>query len=84
MSLFFFNFLIKINFIIVNFFRSYGIINFLVPSYYVSVQKKYWNVGFFKYWQLRKIPFFIMAFPTIILVLYGNFKIILSIKHSKK
>jgi Gpi18-like mannosyltransferase len=43
----------------------------LFPAYYSEIQSKYWDVGFLRYWQLRKIPMFLMALPTLCFVLYG-------------
>lgn len=50
----------------------------------MQIQKKYWDVGFLRYWKLRKIPFFIMAFPTLVCVLYGNMVLVLSLRHFKR
>ncbi|VDM18876.1 unnamed protein product [Wuchereria bancrofti] len=43
-----------------------------IPSFYNHVQKKYWQVEPFGYWQLKKLPCFIMAAPAIFIVLYGS------------
>lgn len=48
----------------------------LFPSYYSVVQNKYWDVGFMGYWQFRKIPFFLMASPTLIFIFYGFFDLL--------
>lgn len=37
---------------------------------YSFVQEKYWNVGLFKYYHLRKIPNFILASPMLLLVAF--------------
>uniref|UniRef100_A0AC34RJQ8 GPI mannosyltransferase 2 n=1 Tax=Panagrolaimus sp. JU765 TaxID=591449 RepID=A0AC34RJQ8_9BILA len=42
-----------------------------MPKYYATVQEKYWNVGLFGYWQLRKIPLFLVAAPTLGFIFYG-------------
>ncbi|CAD5210749.1 unnamed protein product [Bursaphelenchus xylophilus] len=51
----------------------------LLPVYYPSIQKHYWDVGLFQYWQLKKIPLFILAAPTLIVLLYGVMDIVLDI-----
>ncbi|KAH7727788.1 GPI mannosyltransferase [Aphelenchoides avenae] len=45
--------------------------SFPVPPYYSHVQEKYWDVGWFAYWQWRKIPLFLLAAPTLGFVFYG-------------
>uniref|UniRef100_A0A7E4W739 GPI mannosyltransferase 2 n=1 Tax=Panagrellus redivivus TaxID=6233 RepID=A0A7E4W739_PANRE len=54
-----------------------GVIDPLFPPYYQAVQEKYWSVGLFGYWQIRKIPFFFVAAPTIFIVFYGLIDLIL-------
>ncbi|KAK6014250.1 hypothetical protein OSTOST_20396 [Ostertagia ostertagi] len=41
------------------------------PPFYASIQSKYWHVSLFGYWQLRKIPCFLMAAPAFYLVVFG-------------
>lgn len=36
-----------------------------LPFSYTSVQSKYWNVGLLRYWTLKQIPNFILAFPIL-------------------
>lgn len=43
-----------------------------IPSFYKHVQEKYWQVEPFGYWQLRKLPCFMMAAPAICIILYGS------------
>ncbi|KAM3721143.1 GPI mannosyltransferase [Dirofilaria immitis] len=44
----------------------------LIPSFYKHVQEKYWQVEPFGYWQLKKLPCFMLAAPVIFIVLYGS------------
>ncbi|KAF2460572.1 GPI mannosyltransferase 2 [Lineolata rhizophorae] len=41
----------------------------LFPSIYSFVQKHYWNVGFLRYWTAPNIPLFLIAYPTLYLML---------------
>ncbi|KAA8910240.1 GPI mannosyltransferase 2 [Sphaerosporella brunnea] len=41
----------------------------LVPSIYSYVQDFYWNVGLFRYWTLSNLPLFLLAAPTIFVLL---------------
>ncbi|KHJ90321.1 mannosyltransferase [Oesophagostomum dentatum] len=43
----------------------------IFPPFYASIQAKYWHVSLFGYWQLRKIPCFLMAAPAFYLVAFG-------------
>ena len=38
---------------------------------YGYVQNKFWDVGLFKYWQVKNIGFFLMALPTVLIALRG-------------
>ncbi|VDN19228.1 unnamed protein product, partial [Gongylonema pulchrum] len=43
-----------------------------MPVFYVHIQKKYWQVEPFGYWQLKKLPCFLMASPVVFFVAYGS------------
>lgn len=49
-----------------------------MPSYYSNVQEKYWSVGLFGYWKLKKIPFFLIAAPTLGFVFYGALSLLIN------
>uniref|UniRef100_A0A0M3IAV2 GPI mannosyltransferase 2 n=1 Tax=Ascaris lumbricoides TaxID=6252 RepID=A0A0M3IAV2_ASCLU len=42
-----------------------------MPTFYASIQRKYWDVKPFGYWQLKKFPCFAMAAPALLIVLCG-------------
>ncbi|CAB3407064.1 unnamed protein product [Caenorhabditis bovis] len=41
----------------------------IFPTFYSHIQKKYWDVGLFSYWQFRKIPCFLLALPAVVITL---------------
>uniref|UniRef100_A0A1I7UXS9 GPI mannosyltransferase 2 n=1 Tax=Caenorhabditis tropicalis TaxID=1561998 RepID=A0A1I7UXS9_9PELO len=41
----------------------------LVRHYYSDIQAKYWDVGLFGYWQIKKIPCFLLMLPAAILTM---------------
>lgn len=47
-----------------------------IPILYSFVQEYYWNNGFMKYYTINQLPNFLMAFPMIMLSLFGIYKYI--------
>lgn len=47
-----------------------------VPFSYSYVQEHYWNVGFLKYFQLKQIPNFVLAFPIVYIVINGVYRFV--------
>lgn len=45
-----------------------------VPIIYGHVQKKYWKLGLFKYYTLRKIPNFVLSLPVVSITFYSFYK----------
>lgn len=45
---------------------------FNLPLIYSYIQRKYWNVGFLKYWTPNNIPNFLFALPTLYLIVVSN------------
>ncbi|KAF7489025.1 GPI mannosyltransferase 2 [Sarcoptes scabiei] len=48
--------------------------HYRIPISYGYVQKKYWNLGFFSYYQWKQIPNFFLAAPTLMVVIYPALK----------
>ena len=46
----------------------------VIPMAYSYIQEKYWNVGFLRYYQIKQIPNFILAFPILYVMMKFNFK----------
>lgn len=46
--------------------------NNLLPHPYGQVQAKYWNVGMFRYYELKQLPNFLLAAPVTFIVLVGS------------
>lgn len=43
--------------------------NLKIPVAYAYIQKKYWNVGFLNYYELKQIPNFILAIPILYIMI---------------
>jgi GPI mannosyltransferase 2 len=43
----------------------------LFPNIYNYIQKEYWNVGLFLYWEPKQIPNFLLAMPMILISVTG-------------
>ncbi|KAE9418178.1 hypothetical protein Angca_007619, partial [Angiostrongylus cantonensis] len=46
----------------------------IFPPFYSAVQSKYWQVLLFGYWQLTKVPCFLMAGPAFFIVVFGTYR----------
>ncbi|KAJ1361480.1 hypothetical protein KIN20_020738 [Parelaphostrongylus tenuis] len=44
------------------------------PPFYSAIQSKYWQVSMFGYWQLKKLPCFLMAGPAFFIVGFGTYQ----------
>jgi len=58
--------------------RSYSFIT-PVPCYYSHIQQKFWGVRLFGHWHIRKLPFFLIASPTLALNFYGSYDVLKSV-----
>ncbi|OAP59664.1 hypothetical protein AYL99_06962 [Fonsecaea erecta] len=45
--------------------------NQTIPSIFTWVQSHYWNVGPFRYWTVSNLPLFILAAPTLSVLIYS-------------
>jgi len=43
-----------------------------IPLIYSHVQAKYWNVGLFRYWTISQIPNFLLAAPSLALLVWAG------------
>ncbi|CAI4224303.1 unnamed protein product [Auanema sp. JU1783] len=53
----------------------------LLPPFYKTIQLKYWNVGFLKYWMFSKLHCFLLASPTLFLIVYGVYQMFIELFH---
>ncbi|CAH7669403.1 GPI mannosyltransferase 2, partial [Phakopsora pachyrhizi] len=58
----------------------------LIPMIYTFVQEKYWDVGLFKYWNVKQVPLFILSSPMYLISIIGtlNYFYINRINHCKR
>jgi GPI mannosyltransferase 2 len=61
---------------------SYYDIGSMHFSLYGYIQRKHWNVGFFRYYEWRQVPNFVLAAPVLIIGLYGAWSWIATSVHS--
>ncbi|CAJ1444693.1 unnamed protein product [Effrenium voratum] len=48
----------------------------VIPNAYSYIQAKYWQVGLFRYWQIKQIPNFLLALPALVLTVAGVIRIL--------
>ena len=52
----------------------------MLPDLYAHVQKTYWGVGLFSYYQLKQLPNFLLATPAIMLCAGGCYSTIVTLR----
>ncbi|PAV64712.1 hypothetical protein WR25_11539 [Diploscapter pachys] len=45
--------------------------SFFFPPFYSAIQSRYWAVSLFGYWQIKKLPCFLLAAPAVWIVAFG-------------
>lgn len=53
----------------------------LIPMSYSYTQDHYWNVGLFRYWEIKQLPNFLLAFPVVIIVFYHTQRFLVGLKN---
>lgn len=55
----------------------------LIPHPYSQVQAKFWDVGLFRYYQLKQLPNFLLALPITVMALVGSSRRARSVQSSR-
>ncbi|GMT00544.1 hypothetical protein PENTCL1PPCAC_22718, partial [Pristionchus entomophagus] len=52
------------------------------PSFYSSIQDRFWDVSCFGYWKIQKIPCFLLAIPSLFFTFYCASRVINRLMHN--